>query len=87
MEQHRKLQERLSISEQALDTARRRLTHLKNRLKDLPKQTQISETQNYNPLWLFQREKLVDLETQRIGDAEKAGKSSHEISGLDAQIE
>ncbi len=87
LEQHRKLQERLSISEQALDTARRRLTHLKNRLKDLPKQTQISETQNYNPLWLFQREKLVDLETQRIGDAEKAGKSSHEISGLDAQID
>ncbi len=41
LEQHRKLQERLSISEQALDTARRRLTHLKNRLKDLPKQTQI----------------------------------------------
>ena len=27
------------------------------------------------------------MEAQRIGDAEKAGKSSHEISGLDAQID
>ncbi len=86
LEQHRKLHERLGISEQSLHTAQGRLTHFKNRQENLSQQTQISETQNYNPLWLFQREKLDDLESQRIGDSKKAGKSSHALSGLDAQI-
>ena len=86
LEQHRKLQERLGISEQALHTARGQLTHYKTQLENLPKQAQISETHNLNPLWLHQQEKIIDLETQRIGDSEKVGKSSHEIAGLDAQI-
>lgn len=86
-EQHRNLQERLGISEQALHTASRRVSHFESQLKNLPKQTQISETQNHNPLWLFLNEKIIDLESQRTGDAEKVGKSSHEISGLDAQID
>lgn len=87
LEQHRKLQERLGISEQALHTARGQLTHYKSQLENLPKQTQISETHNLNPLWLHQREKLLDLESQRIGDSEKVGKSPYEISALNAQIE
>ena len=87
LEQYRSLQERLGTSEQALHAARGRLTHFQNRQKNLPEQTQISETQSHNPLYLYQLEKLVDLETQRIGDSEKAGKSSHEISGLNAQID
>ncbi len=87
LEQHRNLQERLGLAEQTLDTAKRRLTHLNSYQKTLPKQTQISETQSHNPQWLSQREKLLELETQRIGDEKKAGKSSHEISGLNAQIE
>ena len=73
-EQHRTLRERLGVSEQALHTANRRLNHFESQLKDLPKQTQISETQNHNPLWLYQREKLIDLESQRTGDAEQVGK-------------
>lgn len=87
LEQHRNLQERLGIAEQALHTAGGRLSHFESQLKILPKQTQISETENYNPLWLYLREKEIDLESQRTGDAEKAGKSSHEISGLNAQID
>ena len=87
LEQHRNLQERLGISEQALHTASRRLSHFKNQLNDLPTQTQISETQNHNPLWLYLNEKIIDLESQLTGDAEKVGKSSHEISGLEAQID
>ena len=87
LEQHRNLQERLGISEQALHAARLRLNHFENRYNDLPQQSQISETRNHNPLYLYQQEKLLDLESQRIGDAEKAGKSSHDIRGLDAQIE
>jgi uncharacterized protein involved in exopolysaccharide biosynthesis len=86
LEQYRNLQERLGISEQKLHAARGRLTHLKTQQKNLPQQTQISETQSHNPIWLSLHEKLVDLESQRIGDAEKAGKSSHELSGQDAQI-
>ena len=87
LEQNRNLQERLGISEQALHAARRRLTHLQTQQKNLPKQSQISETQNHNPIWIFLQEKLVNLESQRTGDAEKAGKSSHELSGLNAQID
>jgi len=87
LQQNLNLQERLALAEQTLDTAKRRLTHLNSYQKTLPKQTQISETQSHNPQWLSQREKLLELETQRIGDEKKAGKSSHEISGLNAQIE
>lgn len=87
LEQHRNLQKRLGIAEQALHTAGGRLSHFESQLKTLPKQTQISETENHNPLWLYLREKEIDLESQRTGDAEKAGKSSHEISGLNAQID
>lgn len=86
LEQHRKLQERLGISELALHTVRGRLNHFKNRKDTLPQQTKISETQNKNPIWLYQQEKLIDLESQRIADSKKAGKSTHELSGLEAQI-
>ncbi len=86
LEHYRNLQERLGTSEQALHTVRGRLTHFKNRQENLPQQTQISETRNHNPFWLHLREKLTDLESQRIGDTEKAGKSSHELSGQEAQI-
>lgn len=86
LEQYRNLQERLGISELALHTARGRLDHFKTRQDTLPQQTKISETQNKNPIWLYQQEKLIDLESQRIGDSEKAGKSTHELSGLEAQI-
>ncbi len=86
LEQYRNIQERLGISELALHTTRGRLTHFKNRQDTLPQQTKTSETQNKNPIWLYQQEKLIDLESQRIGDSEKAGKSTHELSGLNAQI-
>lgn len=87
LQQNLNLQERLGLAEQTLDTAKRRLTHLNSYQKTLPNQTKISETQSYNPQWLSQREKLLELESQRIGDEKKAGQSSHEISGLKAQIE
>lgn len=87
LEQHRTLQERLGISEQALHTARGRLDHFKTRKDTLPKQTQISEIQSNNPIWLYLKEKSIDLESQKIGDAERAGKSTHELSGLEAQID
>ena len=86
LEQHRNLQERLGVAEQALNTARGRLEHFKDRKDTLPKQTQISESQSNNPIWLYQQEKLIDLESQKIGDAKKAGTSAYDLSGLDAQI-
>ena len=74
LEQHRNLQERLGIAEQALHTADGRLSHFESQLNTLPKQTQVSETENHNPLWLYLREKEIDLKSQRTGDVEKAGK-------------
>lgn len=87
LERYGNLQERLAISEQALHTANRRLSHFQTQQETLSKRDQISESQNYNPVWLHQREKLLELESQRIGNAEKAGQSSHELSALKAQIE
>lgn len=87
LEQYRSFQERLGISEQNLHAARGRYSHLQNQQRNLDKQSQISETQNHNPLWLYQREKLIELESQRIGDAEKAGKSIHDMTSVKAQIE
>ena len=85
--QHQNLQERLGAAERALRTARFRLAHLQKQQDVLPKQTQLSETSNHNPIWLYQQEKLFDLESQRIGDTEKVGKSLSDIRGLKAQID
>ena len=85
--QHQNLQERLGTAERALRTARLRLTHLQKQQDRLPKQTQLSETSNHNPIWLYQQEKLFDLESQRVGDTEKVGKSTSDIRGLKAQID
>ncbi|RKU24886.1 hypothetical protein C6497_17090 [Candidatus Poribacteria bacterium] len=87
LEQHRNLQERHGVSEQNLHAARGRYSHLKAKHTDLEKLTQITATQSNNPLWLYQKEKLIELESQRIGDVEKTGKSSYDLAGLDAQIE
>ena len=87
LEQHRNLQERHGVSEQNLHAARGRYSYLKEKHTDLDKQTQITTTQSNNPLWLYQKEKLIDLESQRIGDVEKTGKSSYDLAGLNAQIE
>lgn len=87
LEQHRNLQERHGVSEQNLHAARGRYSHLTAKHTDLEKQTQITTTQSNNPLWLYQKEKLIELESQRIGDKEKTGKSSYDLAGLDAQIE
>ncbi len=87
LEQHRNLQERHGISEQNLHGARGRYSHLKEKHSNLDKQTQLTTTQSNNPLWVYQKEKLIDLESQRIGDVEKTGKSSYDLAGLNAQIE
>lgn len=87
LEQHRNLQERYGVSEQNLHAARGRYSHLNDKHTNLDKQAQITTTQSNNPLWLYQKEKLIDLESQRIGDIEKTGKSSYDIAGLNAQIE
>ena len=87
LEQHRNLQEREGVSQQNLNAAQGRYSHLIEKLSHLNKQTQITTTQSNNPLWLYQKEKLIDLESQRIGDVEKTGKSSYDIAGLNAQIE
>ncbi len=85
--QHQNLQERLGTAERTLRTAQLRLMHLQKQQDILPKQTQISETSNHNPIWLYQQEKLFELETQRIADTEKIGKSASDIRGLNAQID
>lgn len=86
LERLARLREQIETTEQQLYATRVQIAYLKEQLELLPEQTQISETTSFNPVWLYQREKLFNLESQRVADAEKVGKNLSELKGLDAQI-
>lgn len=86
LERHANIRERLQTNQQQLHATRVHISYLQEQLKLLPEQTQLSETTAYDPVWLFQQEKLFNLESQRVGDAEKVGQTASELKGLDAQI-
>ena len=86
LERHASIRERLETNQQQLYATRVHIAHLQEQLKALSEQTKISETTSYDPVWLFQQEKLFNLESQRVADAEQVGKTASELKGLDAQI-
>lgn len=86
LERHGNIRERLETQQQQLHATRVHISYLQEQLKLLPEQTRISETTSYDPVWLFQREKLFNLESQRAADVEKVGQTASELKGLDAQI-
>ena len=81
-----RVRESLEANQQQLHATNAHITYLKEQLQNSPKQTQLSETTSYNPVWLFQQEKLFDLESQRIAAEKKVGTTSSELEGLNAQI-
>jgi len=85
-ERYTSIQERLETNQQQLYATRVHIAYLQEQLKRLPEQTKISETTSYDPVWLFQQEKLFNLESQRAADVEKVGKTASELKGLDSQI-
>ncbi len=86
LERYASVQENIEINQQQLYATRANIAYLEEQLRLLPEQTQLSETTTYDPVWLFQQEKLFTLESQRVADKEKAGKTTSELKGLDAQI-
>ena len=86
LERRSSVQERLETNQQQLYATRAHIAYLHEQLELLPEQTKISETTSYDPVWLFQQEKLFTLESQRVADAERIGKTASELKGLDAQI-
>ena len=86
LERHANIRERLETHQQQLHATRAHISYLQEQLKLLPEQLQISETTSYDPVWLFQQEKLFNLESQRAADVEKVGQTASELKGLDAQI-
>ena len=86
LQRHASVRESLEINQQQLHATRTQIAYLQEQLALLPEQTKISETTSYDPVWLFQQEKLFDLESQRAADAEQVGKTASELKGLDAQI-
>ena len=87
LERHANVQEKIARNQQQLYATRVHITHLQKQLNQLPKQEQLSETTSYNPVWLFQQEKLFNLESQRVADRKKVGTNSSELEGLNAQID
>ena len=81
-----RVRESLETNQLQLYATNAHITYLKEQLQNSPQQTQLSETTSYNPVWLFQAEKLFDLESQRIAAEKKVGTTSSELEGLDAQI-
>ena len=81
-----RVRESLETNQQQLYATNAHITYLKEQLQNSPQQTQLSETTSYNPVWLFQAEKLFDLESQRIAAEKKVGTTSSELEGLNAQI-
>ena len=86
LQRHTSARESLETNQQQLHATRVHIAYLQEHLKLLPEQTQISKTTSYDPVWLFQQEKLFNLESQRAADAEKVGQTASELKGLDAQI-
>ena len=86
LERTANVRERLETNRQQLHAARANIAYLQDQLKQLPQQTQLSETAAHNPVWLFQQEKLFNLESQRVADRKKVGKNASELEGLNAQI-
>ena len=86
LERRANVRERLETTQQQLYATRAHIAHLHEQLELLPKQTKLSETTSHDPIWLFQQEKLFNLESQRVADVERIGKTASELKGLDAQI-
>ena len=86
LQRHASVRENLETNQQQLHATRIHIAYLQEQLNLLPEQTKISETTSYDPVWLFQQEKLFNLESQRAADTEQVGKTASELKGLDAQI-
>ena len=86
LERNVSVRERIETNRQQFHVTRARVAYLRDRLGQLPQQTQLSETSSHNPVWLIQQEKLFNLESQRVADTKKVGKNSSELEGLNAQI-
>ncbi len=86
LERHANVEEKITLNQQQLYATRVYIKHLQEQLNQLPKQEQLSETTSHNPVWLFQQEKLFNLESQRVADRKKVGTNPSELEGLNAQI-
>ena len=86
LERYATVRENIETNHQQAYATRIHIAYLQEQLSLLPEQAQLSETTTYDPIWLFQQEKLFNLESQRVADKEKVGKPTSELKGLDAQI-
>ncbi|MCZ6679910.1 MAG: AAA family ATPase [Candidatus Poribacteria bacterium] len=86
LEHHTRLRDAQMQIERELGGAQLELKHLRKEIENYPAYVKLSETTSHDPIWLFQMEKVADLESQRIGLAQQVGENSPEIKALDAQI-
>ena len=86
LERYANVRENIETNQQQTYATRTHIAYLTEQLSLLPEQARLSETTSHNPVWLFQQEKLFNLESQRVADKEKVGKTPSELKGLDAQI-
>ena len=86
LEKREKLRENYEHFENELEVIRLELDYFQQEIQQLPESVKLSETTSQNPIRLYQRQKLEDFESERIGRAEQVGENSLEMKGFDAQI-
>ena len=86
LEQRARLEEELKQTERGLQAAKLEREIFSKEIGDHPEFAKLSETVSQDALWRYERERLADLESQRIGLEHRVGENSPAIKGLDAQI-
>ena len=87
LEQRAKLREDYENLKSQFAVVQIELDYFQNAIEELPESVKLSETTSQNPIWLHRRQKLDDLESERIARAKQVGKNSPEMQGRDEQIE
>ena len=82
------LQGKLEELELEIGASQKELEHLRAEIKQHPVHTQLTEMVGANPIWLSQMERLIALESQKIGlIASDVGENAPGLKSIKAQIE
>lgn len=81
------LQGKLEELEWEIGSSQRELDHFRAEIKNHEEHTKLTETVGTNPIWLTQMERLIALESQKIGlIASGTGKNAPGMQSIEAQI-
>ena len=87
LERRGQLLEQQMQLERSLEGTQLEFDFLLDEMERLPTHVKLSETISQDAMWLYQTQKLADLESERTGLVERLNEDSVEVRALDARIE